>query len=73
MWCDLMWAAQGTLPCLTESGDVVLETPDSVARAPDGNGGLYAALQRCCATCCCLEALLPVDDVSSWSCLPASG
>lgn len=37
---------QGTLPCLTESGEVILDTPSSVATAPDGNGGLYTALQR---------------------------
>lgn len=30
---------QGTLPCLTKTGKIMLETPHSIARASDGNGG----------------------------------
>lgn len=35
----------GTLPCLTMDGKVILDAPDRVAVAPDGNGGIYAALR----------------------------
>lgn len=35
----------GTLPCLTMDGKVILDAPDHVAVAPDGNGGIYAALR----------------------------
>uniref|UniRef100_A0A1J3I712 UDP-N-acetylglucosamine diphosphorylase 2 n=3 Tax=Noccaea caerulescens TaxID=107243 RepID=A0A1J3I712_NOCCA len=36
---------QGTLPCISKDGKFIMETPFSLAKAPDGNGGVYAALE----------------------------
>lgn len=36
--------AQATIPAVTEDGKLILETASSVARAPNGNGGVYEAL-----------------------------
>ncbi|XP_010519007.1 PREDICTED: LOW QUALITY PROTEIN: UDP-N-acetylglucosamine diphosphorylase 2-like [Tarenaya hassleriana] len=36
---------QGTLPCISKDGKFIMETPFRVAKAPDGNGGVYAALK----------------------------
>lgn len=43
---DVRFFPQGTLPALTPAGRMILETPTSLAVAPDGNGGLYPALVR---------------------------
>ncbi|CAH0513931.1 unnamed protein product [Peronospora belbahrii] len=37
---------QGTLPCFTENGKLILETASRLARASDGNGGIYSAIKR---------------------------
>nr|CAB3480354.1 unnamed protein product [Digitaria exilis] len=36
---------QGTVPCVSPDGRFIMETPYKVAKAPDGNGGVYAALK----------------------------
>lgn len=35
---------QATIPAVTEGGRLILETPSSIARSPNGNGGVYQAL-----------------------------
>ncbi|KAJ4485771.1 nucleotide-diphospho-sugar transferase [Lentinula aciculospora] len=42
---NVVFFEQGTLPCLTMEGKVLLGTHSSVAVSPDGNGGLYAAMR----------------------------
>eukprot|EP00898_Chlorokybus_atmophyticus_P006821 jgi/Chlat1/713/Chrsp104S01295 len=37
---------QGELPCLTVDDKVILESPTEIAKAPNGNGGVYHALHR---------------------------
>lgn len=36
---------QGTIPCISKDGRFIMETPFKVAKAPDGNGGVYIALK----------------------------
>ncbi|GLU10197.1 hypothetical protein SLE2022_270170 [Rubroshorea leprosula] len=36
---------QGTIPCISKDGRFVMETPFRIAKAPDGNGGVYSALK----------------------------
>jgi len=43
---DVFFFLQGVLPAVTEQGKLILETRSSLALAPDGNGGIYAALDK---------------------------
>ncbi|GMH27758.1 hypothetical protein Nepgr_029601 [Nepenthes gracilis] len=36
---------QGTIPCISKDRRFIMETPYRVAKAPDGNGGIYTALK----------------------------
>ncbi|CAI5507802.1 unnamed protein product [Closterium sp. Naga37s-1] len=36
---------QGSVPCFTMDGHIILETPTTLSQAPDGNGGVYNALK----------------------------
>ena len=37
---------QGNFPCLSESGDILLQNHNTIASSPDGNGGLFKALKK---------------------------
>ncbi|XP_057534397.1 UDP-N-acetylglucosamine diphosphorylase 1-like [Amaranthus tricolor] len=36
---------QGTIPCISKDGRFIMDSPYKVAKAPDGNGGVYTALK----------------------------
>lgn len=44
---DVNFFSQGTLPCLSRDGKIIMENQFQCAMAPDGNGGIYPAMERC--------------------------
>jgi len=44
---DVIFFAQGTLPCVSSNGSILMESPSQISLAPDGNGGVYSAMERC--------------------------
>jgi len=41
---DIYFFEQGLEPCLSLDGKLIIESEESIALAPDGNGGIYKAL-----------------------------
>eukprot|EP00567_Pseudictyota_dubia_P011879 CAMPEP_0197457420 /NCGR_PEP_ID=MMETSP1175-20131217/45998_1 /TAXON_ID=1003142 /ORGANISM="Triceratium dubium, Strain CCMP147" /LENGTH=483 /DNA_ID=CAMNT_0042991779 /DNA_START=25 /DNA_END=1476 /DNA_ORIENTATION=+ len=44
---DVTFFTQGVLPCLSDpGGKILMDGPASIAMAPDGNGGIYPAMDK---------------------------
>lgn len=62
---SVQFCVQGMLPCMTDGDSdnkIIMETPTKVALAPDGNGGVYQALNNYCR-----ELLDTVDYIHVFS------
>eukprot|EP00979_Chaetoceros_neogracilis_P000668 scaffold162_cov267-Chaetoceros_neogracile.AAC.18 len=43
---DVIFFSQGVLPCLSPDGKILMEKPYQCSVAPDGNGGIYPAIEK---------------------------
>ena len=43
---DVIFFEQGTSPCFSYDGRIILDRKHKISRAPDGNGGLYKAMLK---------------------------
>ncbi len=51
---DVVFFMQGTLPCFTYEGKIIMDTGSTLSSAPDGNGGIYHALLVCLRLLSCI-------------------
>lgn len=49
---NIYFFEQGMLPCVTPGGKIIMESTFKVAKAPNGNGNMYAGMMSTMALSC---------------------